>query len=87
MYHRLPGSSPQVIKKLGPYDLVLCGRQAIDGDSAHMASMTSCALEIPLIAYSDEITEMKEGSVFATCMGDQMAYNVEAKTASNDTFH
>lgn len=32
------------IKKLGPYDLVLCGRQAIDGDSAHMASMTSCAL-------------------------------------------
>ena len=69
-----------VIKKLGPYDLVLCGRQAIDGDSAHMASMTSCALEIPLIAYSDEITEMKDGSVFATCMGDQMAYKVEAKT-------
>ena len=55
-------------------------RQAIDGDSAHMASMTSCALEIPLIAYSDEITEMKDGSVFATCMGDQMAYKVEAKT-------
>lgn len=69
-----------VIKKLEPYDLVLCGRQAIDGDSAHMASMTSCALEIPLIAYSDEITEMKDGSVFATCMGDQMAYKVEAKT-------
>ena len=45
-----------------------------------MASMTSCALEIPLIAYSDEITEMKDGSVFATCMGDQMAYKVEAKT-------
>lgn len=44
-----------------------------------MASMTSCALEIPLIAYSDEITEMKDGSVFATCMGDQMAYKVEAK--------
>ena len=52
-----------------------------------MASMTSCALEIPLIAYSDEITEMKDGSVFATCMGDQMAYKVEAKTASNDTFY
>lgn len=28
-----------VIKKLEPYDLVLCGRQAIDGDSAHMASI------------------------------------------------
>ena len=69
-----------VIKKLDSYDLVLCGRQAIDGDSAHMASMTSCALEIPLIAYSDKITEMKDGSVFATCMGDQMAYKVEAKT-------
>ena len=69
-----------VIKKLDPYDLVLCGRQAIDGDSAHMASMTACALEIPLIAYSDEITEMKDGNVFATCMGDQMAYKVEAKT-------
>lgn len=33
-----------------------------------------------MIAYSDEITEMKDGSVFATCMGDQMAYKVEAKT-------
>ena len=75
-----------VIKKLDPYDLVLCGRQAIDGDSAHMASMTSCALEIPLIAYSDEITEMKDGSVFATCMGDQMAYKVEAKTPAMKTY-
>lgn len=68
------------IKKFGPYDLILCGRQAIDGDSAHMASMTSAALDIPLIAYSDEITEIKEERVFAKCMGDQMAYNVEAKT-------
>lgn len=67
------------IKKLGSYDLVLCGRQAIDGDSAHMASMTSCALDIPLIAYSDEITEIKDQKVFAKCMGDQITYYVEAK--------
>ena len=67
------------IKKLGSYDLVLCGRQAIDGDSAHMASMTSCALDIPLIAYSDEITEIKDQKVFAKCMGGQITYYVEAK--------
>lgn len=68
-----------VIKKFGSYDLVLCGRQAIDGDSAHMASMTSCALDIPFIAYSEEITEIKDQKVFAKCIGDQMTYNVEAR--------
>ena len=58
-----------VIKKLDPYDLVLCGRQAIDGDSAHMASMTSCALEIPLIAYSDEITRDERWKCFCNMYG------------------
>lgn len=67
------------IDRREPYDLILCGRQAIDGDSAHMAAMTSSALDIPLVAYSDEITKISNGSIFAKCMGDQNAYNIEAK--------
>lgn len=37
------------------FDIVLCGRQAIDGDAAHMAAMTAFFLEIPLIAYSKKM--------------------------------
>ena len=39
------------------FDIILCGRQAIDGDAAHMAAMTAFFLKIPLIAYSKKIKQ------------------------------
>lgn len=66
------------IKKRGEYDLVFFGRQAIDGDSAHMAAMTAGALGIPLIPYSEHI-EMKDHKLYAKCMGNQTNYKIETK--------
>lgn len=49
------------IKKIGldEGDIVLCGRQAIDGDTAQVGSQIAEKLDIPQISYAAEIT--KEG--------------------------
>lgn len=43
------------IKKLAPFDLILCGRQAIDGDTAQVGPQTAEKLEIPQVTYAEEI--------------------------------
>ena len=53
----------------GPYDLIMFGRQAIDGDSAHMAAMTACYLQLPLIPYADGIF-IEKGQIIAESVGD-----------------
>jgi len=39
------------VKKVGGYDLVLCGRQAIDGDTAQIGPQMAEYLELPQITY------------------------------------
>ena len=39
------------IKKIGKYDLVLCGRQAIDGDTAQVGPQLAEFLKVPQITY------------------------------------
>lgn len=43
------------IKKLGHYDIVFTGRQAIDGDTAQVGPQTAEKLDVPQITYADEI--------------------------------
>lgn len=40
---------------LAPYDVVLCGRQAIDGDTAQVGPQTADKLGIAQVTYADEI--------------------------------
>lgn len=68
----------EAICKNDTYDLILCGRQAIDGDSAHMAAMLAGALDISLLAYSSEI-EVKDDKITALCEGDITKYQAETK--------
>lgn len=37
----------QAIRKLGPYDLIICGHQAIDGDTAQIGPQTAELLGLP----------------------------------------
>lgn len=61
-----------VIKGL-QYDLILCGRQSIDGDTAQVGPMLSQMLGISLITNALKI-EIKENSVFAdTRAGEESA--------------
>ena len=43
------------IEKVGDYDIILCGRQAIDGDTAQVGPEIAEFLDIPPITYVKEI--------------------------------
>jgi electron transfer flavoprotein beta subunit len=48
----------RAIQKIGPYDLVLAGRQAIDGDTAQVGPQTAEKLGISQVTYAEEIREV-----------------------------
>ncbi|MCK5226825.1 MAG: electron transfer flavoprotein subunit beta/FixA family protein [Desulfobulbaceae bacterium] len=43
------------IKKIGDFDLILCGKQAIDGDTAQVGPGLAQRLDIPFVAYARKI--------------------------------
>jgi electron transfer flavoprotein beta subunit len=55
----------QAIKKVGDYDLVLCGRQAIDGDTAQVGPQTAEKLGINQITCVDRIVELNDRTITA----------------------
>ena len=50
------------VKKMD-YDIVLCGRQAIDGDTAQVGPQTAEKLGIPQITYAQELIELKKSHI------------------------
>lgn len=56
-------SLAQAVKKLGNYDLVLGGRQAIDGDTAQVGPQIAEKLGIPQITYAEEIVDLSDGHI------------------------
>ncbi len=53
----------EAIKKIGNYDFIFAGRQAIDGDTAQVGPQTAEKLNIPQITYAEEILEITRNSV------------------------
>ncbi|MDR2356844.1 MAG: electron transfer flavoprotein subunit beta/FixA family protein [Oscillospiraceae bacterium] len=51
------------IRKLGGCDIILAGRQAIDGDTAQVGPQTAQRLGFPSVTYVQKIREIKEKSV------------------------
>ena len=49
------------ISKIREYDLVICGRQTIDGDTGQVGPELAEMLEIPFIAYVSQIEEIDDG--------------------------
>ena len=47
------------IEKIGDYDLVFCGRQAIDGDTAQVGPQTAEKLGIPQITYAESVVNLE----------------------------
>lgn len=48
----------QAIRKIADYDLIFCGRQAIDGDTAQVGPQVAEKLGIPQITYVEHIVEL-----------------------------
>ncbi len=50
------------MKKIG-FDIILCGKQAIDGDTAQVGPEIAESLDIPHIAYVRKIEELSDSSI------------------------
>jgi electron transfer flavoprotein beta subunit len=55
----------QAIKKAGRFDLVLCGRQALDGNTAQVGPQVAEKLGIPQLTYVDSLEHIAAGKVAA----------------------
>ena len=53
----------KALKKIGDYDLIICGRQAIDGDTAQIGPQVAEFLGIPQVSYVCGIEEVGERSM------------------------
>jgi electron transfer flavoprotein beta subunit len=51
------------IKKIGDFDLIISGRQAIDGDTAQVGPQVAEKLDIPQITYAEEIQSVQNGKI------------------------
>jgi electron transfer flavoprotein beta subunit len=51
------------IRKIGKFDIIVSGRQAIDGDTAQVGPQVAEKLGIPQITYAENIEKIKNGKI------------------------
>ena len=61
----------QGIRKIGSYDLVIAGKQAIDGDTAQVGPETADMLGIPFVAYIRKIEQVEGKNMVAERLMDE----------------
>jgi electron transfer flavoprotein beta subunit len=59
------------IKKIGNFDLVIAGKQAIDGDTAQVGPETADMLGIPFVAYIRKVEKVEPGKMTLERMMDE----------------
>jgi electron transfer flavoprotein beta subunit len=50
-------------EEFGDYDLIFCGRQAIDGDTAQVGPQVAEKLDLPQITYAESIESLQDGEI------------------------
>jgi len=53
------------VERIGAYDLIFCGRQAIDGDTAQVGPQVAEKLGLPQITYAESILALEDGEIVA----------------------
>lgn len=61
----------RAVATLGTPDIVLCGRQAIDGDTAQVGPQIAEKLRIPQVTYVDRVVELGEGTIVVSRTTDR----------------
>ena len=51
------------VERIGSYDLIFCGRQAIDGDTAQVGPQVAEKLGLPQITYAESIEALEGGEI------------------------
>ncbi len=70
----------RAIAKIGGCDLVVCGKQAIDGDTAQVGPGLAQRLDIPYVAYVRKVIDVKGDCIRAERMMDDGYDEVELST-------
>ena len=70
----------QGIKKCGEFDIVICGKQTTDGDTAQVGAEVSEFLGIPNVANVLSIDEVADGKVYLTASLDNKVVKMSVKT-------
>lgn len=65
------------VRKLEPYDLIICGKQAIDGDTAQVGPEVAELLDIPHVTYVRKIRELEAGRAVVERMVEGAVETVE----------
>ena len=69
----------QCIKKIGDFDIVFCGLQAIDGDTAQVGPEIAAQLGIPQITYVESVEKLEGKKLEAKAQSDDGYKIVETK--------
>jgi electron transfer flavoprotein beta subunit len=67
------------IRKLGLFDLVICGEKTIDGDTAQVGPESAEFLGIPHIAYVEEVQEVNATEIVVKSRLDENCYVVQMR--------
>jgi electron transfer flavoprotein beta subunit len=65
------------IKKISPYDIIICGLKTTDGDTGQVGPELANYLGIPHICYVNKILEASEGRIRVTRMLDEGVETLE----------
>ena len=52
-------------KKIGDFDIIFCGRQAIDGDTAQVGPQLAMRLGLPVVSYVQKVIEVNDKERYA----------------------
>ncbi len=61
----------KAIGKVGQFNLVICGKQSIDGETGQVAAQLAEAMGVPFVPLVNKIEELDEGSVKVVRMSDE----------------
>lgn len=64
-------SLAQAIKKIGKFDLIICGKQALDGDTAQVGPGVAVHLNLPQITFAKKIEGINSGSITVERMTEE----------------
>ena len=67
----------QGIRKVGDCDLIICGKQTTDGDTAQVGAELAHFLGIPFVCYVDQVVEVKDKSIVVRANYDKMYQTLE----------
>ncbi len=67
------------IKKIGYFDLIICGEKTVDGDTGQVGPELAEHLGIPHVAYVSELREVSKDKIFVVCDMEDAYYLVEVR--------